>query len=237
MKRVALITGGTGGVGSALADALSASGYLVVIHCNRNKAKADEMATKLGGLFVVADVTREDSVKHMVEYAMKSGRIDVLVNAAAIYDASVIWKMPTQSFERVIDTNLKGAFLTMKHTIPIMREQGYGRILNLSSTAGEVGMFGTSAYSASKAGLVAMTRAAAKEVARFGITVNALVIGYADTGMYHRLSPEVRAQLLAEIPLGRLASLDDIAQTALFLTSPEAGYITGEAVRLTGGLS
>src|SRR5213594_4154088 len=120
MKRVALITGGTGGVGSALANAYSARGYNVVIHCNRNKAKADEMATKLGALFVVGDVTSEDGVKDIVEYAMKSGRIDVLVNSAAIYDASVIWKMPTASFERVIATNLKGAFLTMKHAIPIM---------------------------------------------------------------------------------------------------------------------
>lgn len=236
--QVALILGGTGGIGRHLVEAYRSNGYRVAIHYHDSQLVPKDQANALRDevLTVKADLRDEVQVRDMVgETARTFGRLDVLVNAVGLYDDAVVWKMEESQWDSVLDVNLKGAFLATKHAVPVMRQRNYGRVLHLSSVVGHTGVFGTSDYAAAKAGLSGFTRAVAREVIRFGITVNALVLGYVQAGMYLRLPAQLRADIERRLPIGRPADVKEVAAFALFLTSPEASYITGQEVHLNGG--
>ena len=238
---VALVTGGSGGIGKVLALALGREGFAVAINYLTNVESAEDIVREIthnGGdaMIVGGDVTSEDQVQAMVDAVTgKYGRLDVLVNNAGIYRDGTVWKMTQQMWSSVLDVNLTGAFLCTRASIPHLRKNGWGRIVNISSVVGEVGMFGTSNYAASKAGLFALTKTVAKEVARFGITVNCLALGYFDTGMFPRLEEPTRKRIINGIPLGRPGTATEVASPLLFLVSEGSGYITGQVIHVNGG--
>lgn len=234
----ALILGGSGDLGQKLVEAYASTGHRVAVHYYKSKPKAEALAERIGKdvLAVHADLRLEDQVRDMFSEVLRwSGQVDVLVNAAGLYDDAVVWKMEDPQWTSVVDVNLRGTFLATKHAIPIMRQRKYGRILHLSSVVGHTGVLGTSNYAAAKSGVAGFTRAVAREVSRFGITINALVLGYVRAGMYLRLSEDLRASIESRIPIGRPAEVQEVTAAALFLTSPEASYLTGQEVHLNGG--
>ncbi len=240
-RRVALVTGASGGIGGGLALSLGKSGYAVAVNYLSNKESAERVARGIeqqGGqaLVVQGDITKEEQVVRMVEVILGSlGSLDILVNNAGLYRDSTVWKMTEEAWKEVISVNLTGAFLCTRACVPHMRERGWGRIVNISSVVGDIGVFGTSNYSASKAGLNGLTKTVSKEVAKFGITVNSLALGYFETGMFLRLSETTRAKIIENIPLGRPGTLSEIAAPLLFLVSDLAGYITGQVIHVNGG--
>jgi 3-oxoacyl-[acyl-carrier protein] reductase len=239
--KVALVTGSSRGIGRALTLAYAREGADVIINYVRSRDKAEEVAASVKeigaqALVVQADVTREDQVRAMATEALeKFGKIDILVNNAGYYEDAAVWKMEAAVWDRVLGVNLKGTFLCTKAVAPKMRERNYGRILNISSVVGQIGIFGTSNYTAAKAGVLGFTKSVAKELVNKGITVNALALGYFDTGMFRALPAEVQQKIEGEIPLGRPGTMDEVAEPALFLTSEGASYITGQILHLNGG--
>jgi len=239
--KVAVVTGGSRGIGRALVLAYAKEGAAVIVNYVRNREKAQEVAAQVEqfgsqSLAVQADVTREDQVRALTSRALKTfGKIDILVNNAGHYEDAAVWKMEEAAWDRVLDVNLKGTFLCTKAVAPTMRERNYGRILNISSVVGQIGIFGTSNYTAAKAGVLGFTKTVAKELVSKGITVNALALGYFDTGMFRALPPEVQEKIVAEIPVGRPGTMDEVTEPALFLTSDGASYITGQVLHLNGG--
>ena len=240
-QKIALITGASGGIGKAFSLALASEGFAVGINYLTNRQGANDIASVIrrgGGdaMIVQADVTSESQVQAMVDTVVgKYGRLDVLVNNAGVYKDSTIWKMSRKTWCDVLDVNLTGAFLCTRISIPHLRKNGWGRIVNVSSVVGEVGMFGTSNYAASKAGLFALTKTVAKEVARFGTTVNCLALGYFETGMFLRLEDSTRKRVIEGIPLGRPGTMKEVAAPLLFLVSEGSGYITGQIIHVNGG--
>ncbi len=239
--RVALVTGASGGIGRIFALALGRAGFAVAVNYLSNEQGANEIASMIqhgGGkaIAVQGDVTSEDQVQSMVDATIREyGRLDVLVNNAGIYKDSTIWKMTRDTWYDVLNANLTGAFLCSRASIPHLRKNGWGRIVYISSVVGEVGMFGTSNYAASKAGLFALTKTVAKEVARFGITVNCLTLGYFETGMFLRLPESTRNKIIEGIPLGRPGTPSEVAAPLIFLVSNDSGYITGQVIHVNGG--
>jgi NAD(P)-dependent dehydrogenase (short-subunit alcohol dehydrogenase family) len=239
--KVALVTGASGGIGKAFALALGREGFAVAINYLTNEHSAKDIAREInhsGGdaMIVRGDVTSEDQVQTMINAVIgEYGRLDVLVNNAGIYKDSTVWKMTRETWCNVLDVNLTGAFLCTRASIPHLRKNGWGRIVNISSVVGEVGMFGTSNYAASKAGLFALTKTVAKEVARFGITVNCLALGYFDAGMFLMLQESTRNRIIEGIPLGRPGTMTEVVAPLLFLVSEGSGYITGQVIHVNGG--
>jgi len=163
------------------------------------------------------------------------GTVDILVNNAGVHQDSVIWKMDKNIWEEVMSTNLTGVFLCTKHVVPVMKEKGWGRIVNISSVVGQIGMFGASNYAASKSGIFGFTKAAAKEVANKNITVNCVALGYIEAGMNLRLSEEIRQKVLQEIPMKRFGKMEEVTGPVVFLCTDEAAYITGQIIHINGG--
>jgi 3-oxoacyl-[acyl-carrier protein] reductase len=185
---------------------------------------------------VKADVSKEEDVTKLVKKTVERfGTVDILVNNAGVFKDSVIWNMDVNSWSDVISTNLTGVFLCTKHMLPLMREKGWGRIVNISSVVGQIGTFGASNYAASKAGIFGFTKAVAKEVARKNITVNCVALGYTETGMNLRLPEELRQKILEEIPMKRFGKAEEVAGTVVFLCTEEAAYITGQVIHVNGG--
>jgi 3-oxoacyl-[acyl-carrier protein] reductase len=243
ITEVCLITGGTQGIGKAIAMAFARHGMSVVLNYHSNDKEAQNAVyeiyneTKIHVEAIKADVANEDQVIQMVSIIMEwFGHIDILVNNAGIFKDSVSWKMDKNDWDSVIATNLTGAFLCTKHVLPIMREQGFGRIINVSSVVAEVGVFGASNYAASKAGLIGFTKAVAKEVAIKGITVNCVALGYINAGMNLRLPEELREKIKETIPMKRFGEVEEVAAIVVFLSSKEASYITGQVININGGL-
>ena len=239
--RVVLVTGSSRGIGRGLVLAYAKEGADVVVNYLRSRDKADDVAASVEGLgsralVVRADVTREDQVRGMASKAAEEfGRVDILVNNAGYYEDAAVWKMDEAVWDRVLGVNLKGTFLCTKAISPGMRERNYGRILNISSVVGQIGIFGTSNYTAAKAGVLGFTKSVAKELVSKGVTVNALALGYFDTGMFRALPKEVQGKIEGEIPLHRPGRLDEVTEPALFLTSEAASYITGQILHVNGG--
>jgi 3-oxoacyl-[acyl-carrier protein] reductase len=240
---VVLITGGTQGIGKGIAMAFARQGATIILnyHSNDEEArKAQEeiyRATSIHVEIYKADITDEIQVEKMIATIKEwFGQIDVLVNNAGIFKDAVSWKMDKSDWDSVLATNLTGAFLCTKHVLPLMREKGFGRIINVSSVVGQMGVFGTSNYAASKAGLIGFTKTVAKEVAIKGITVNCIALGYINAGMSLRLSEELRAKILETIPMKRFGTVEEVAETVMFLSSNGANYITGEVININGGL-
>lgn len=237
----AVITGGAQGIGRTTADTLAHRGVnIVVVDVNRDaaeKAAAELREKNVQSLSVQADISKAADVKRIFDEAFSVfGRIDILVNNAGITRDALILRMKEEDWDLVLSINLKGSFLCMKECIRIMAKQRYGRIVNIASVVGAMGNPGQANYSASKAGLIGLTKTAAKEYAGRGITVNAVAPGFIVTAMTASLPENVRQEMLKAIPMNRFGEADDVANAVAFLASPESCYITGQVIHVNGGM-
>jgi 3-oxoacyl-[acyl-carrier protein] reductase len=239
--RVALVTGASQGIGRACAVRLAAAGASVAL-CARNQEKLEQVAAEIsrtGGNAIVfkMDVASEEDIKSGVRAALdKFGKVDVLVNNAGITRDQLVMRMKRADWDSVLNTNLTAAFLCIQQTIGSMLKQRWGRIINITSIFGQIGQAGQANYAASKAGLIGLTMAVAREVASRNITVNAVAPGYIETSMTAGFSPELRESILKMIPLGRPGSDTDVAAAVAFLASEDASYITGQVLNVNGGI-
>lgn len=240
--RCALVTGAGRGIGRAIAVALARAGADVAINYAGNEEaakKTEDICAAYGvkTLVIRADVSDAEACKAMVEQVKTSfGKIDILVNNAGITKDKLMIGMSETDFMDVINTNLKGSFLCMQLVSKLMIKQRYGRIINLSSVVGLHGNAGQVNYAASKAGVIGMTKSAAKELASRNITVNAVAPGMIDTDMTAVISEKAKEAMLASIPAGRAGTPEDVANVVAFLASEEAAYMTGQVVSVDGGM-
>jgi 3-oxoacyl-[acyl-carrier protein] reductase len=241
-NKVALVTGSARGIGRAIAEKMAHRGASVVIADLRAElaaATAQEIATNTGqrSLAVAVDVVNTESVKAMVERVLAEfGRIDILVNNAGITRDNLIMRMEEADWDLVLNINLKGAFNCSKAVVRTMMKQRSGRIVNIASVSGLAGQAGQANYSASKAGLIGMTKALARELGSRQITVNAVAPGFIPTDLTKDLPNELKEASMKMIPLGRWGSTEDIAAAVAFLASDEASYITGHVLSVDGGM-
>ena len=242
--KTAIVTGGTRGIGRAIVLELANRGANVAFNYSKSGDEAEKLKAEieaLGGKAIAAqcDVSKTEAAADFVSQVKDAfGTVDYLVNNAGITRDQLVLRMKEEDWDSVIDTNLKGAWNFSKAVLrPMMRNENGGSILNISSISGVVGMLGQSNYSASKAGMIGLTKALAKEVASRKISVNALAPGMVDTDIVTEMNPEYREKILAQIPLGRFATVDEIAQIACFLLSDAARYITGQVIQADGGLA
>ncbi len=236
--KVAFVTGSTRGIGLAIAKSLHAAGAKVAI-TGRDAAKAQEVAASLGAGTVgvgceISDAAQVAGAIAAVEQAL--GPIDILVNNAGLTRDNILLRLSEADWDAVLDANLKGAFLTMRAVTKGMMKRRSGRIINITSIVGIIGNKGQANYAASKAGLIGLTKSAAKEYASRGILINCVAPGFIDTDMTAALPEDARKVLLEQIALGRLGSPDDIANTVLYLASDLAGYVTGQVLVVDGGM-
>ena len=234
--RTALITGGAQGLGASMATVFAAAGASVVV-ADIDGATAEEMADSLpAALGLACDVTSEESVTAAIQATTDAyGSVDVLVNNAGFTRDASLRNLTFDDFKAVLDVHLHGAWLGIRAVADVMREQKSGSIINVSSMSGKQGNPGQTNYSAAKAGVIGMTKAAAKELGRHNVRVNAIQPGLIDTAMIQKMKPEVLESRIAEIPLGRLGQPDDVANTALFLASDMSAYLTGITIEISGG--
>jgi len=242
--RSAIVTGGSRGIGKAIVLELARGGANVAFNYSRSAEEAENLKAEVESLGLKAfaeqcDVAKTEAAADFVGKVKETfGGIDLLVNNAGITRDQLILRMKEEDWDSVIDTNLKGAWNFSKAVLrPMMRNENGGSILNISSISGVVGMLGQSNYSASKAGMIGLTKSLAKEVASRKITVNALALGLVETEMATEMNAEYRDKILAAIPLGRLGNVDEVARIASFLLSPAAAYITGQVIQADGGLA
>ncbi len=240
--QVAVVTGSARGIGRAIAEALAKRGASVVI-CDilaqEAKNTAQEIASNYGvkTLSLSFDVSKGDEVeKAFKEILEEMGRIDILVNNAGITRDALLLRMKEDEWDSVISINLKSVFLCSKEAVKVMTKQRYGRIINISSVVAFTGNPGQANYSASKAGIVGLTKTIAKEYASRNITVNAVAPGFIMTKMTEALPENVKSEMLKAIPLGRFGTVEDVANAVVFLASPLAGYITGQVIHVNGGM-
>lgn len=240
--RVALITGSGQGLGKAIALAFASEGAKIAINdISFNETKALQTVEELRqrgveAEYFPADVSQEADVNAMVEKVVAHfGRIDILVNNAGINRDGLLHKAESKNWEAVVSVNLTGPFNCTKAVLPGMRQQGYGRIINMSSLTARTGIFGTGYYATTKAGLIGLTQVTAAENVTKGITCNALAPGYIKTDMMLKYPEEQLKALIAKIPVGRLAEPEEIADAALFLAADSSAYITGAVIDINGG--
>lgn len=262
-RRVALVTGASRGIGAAIAQRLALDGYSVVLNYSSDgSAEAvatlcqelnDFAAERVQGdlaleledaadpqqfVGIQADISLFDEAKRLIgEVKERFGRLDVLVNNAGITRDGLLARMKEDAFDRVIEVNLKGAFNCLRHAAPLMMKQRYGRIISVSSVVGVAGNAGQVNYAASKAGIIGMTKAAAKELAARNITVNAVAPGFIDTAMTDALPDATKEAILSRISSGQFGTPDDVANAVSFFAQPETSYVTGQVLCIDGGMS
>ena len=242
-KTVALVTGASRGIGRAIALRLAAEGCYVVINYNGSKEKAEEVQQEIlqaGGQAHIyqCNVADFQACGEMFKDTIsKMGHLDILVNNAGITKDGLLMGMSEEDFSKVVDTNLKGTFYCIRHAARTMIKQKKGRIINLSSIVGISGNAGQANYAASKAGVIGLTKSAAKELASRGITVNAIAPGFICTDMTQVLPEQVKEKIWAQIPMGGFGDPQDVAAAAAFFASEEAGYITGQVLMVDGGMA
>lgn len=236
MKQVAIVTGGTRGIGAAICKHLQENGYQVAANYAGNEEKAKIFQDETGIKTFRFDVSNFQACQDGVTAITKEmGQVDVLVNNAGITRDGTLLKMDQESWQQVIDTNLGSCFNMAKAVFPLMKDQNYGRVINIGSINGQAGQYGQVNYAAAKSGIHGFTKALAQEGARFGITVNAIAPGYVDTDMVAAVPQEVLTKIVRRIPVGRLGKADDIARGVAFLAAKEAEFITGSTLSINGG--
>ena len=242
-NKVALVTGAGRGIGRAIALELARQGAIVIVNYNGSAHKAAEVVDEITGIggcaesvcCNVADYTAcEEMIKGILE---KYGKVDILVNNAGITKDNLLMRMSEAEYDSVLDINLKGAFNTMKHLSRNFLKQKGGRIINISSVSGVVGNAGQANYSASKAGLIGLTKSVAKELGSRGVCVNAIAPGFIHTDMTDALSDKVKEEANKLIPMGHMGNVEDVANLAAFLASEKAAYITGQVICVDGGMA
>ena len=236
--RTVIVTGGARGIGLALSHFFAGAGATVAVADVDEASLAEVLVDDLDGAIpLVADVSDSDSVNTAVEHVLAAtGRVDVVVNNAGILRDRVVWKLTDDDWQAVLGVHLTGTFNLTRAVVPAMRAAGYGRIVNVTSYTGLHGNIGQANYAAAKAGIIGFTRTTAKELAGFGITVNAISPN-AETDMVASIPPDRLAELRAEIPMGRFSAPEEACPIVGFLASEQAGYITGVVVPVDGGLS
>ena len=242
-NKIALITGAGRGIGRAIAIALAKEGAEVVINYNGSDERAKEVKQTIeenGGKASIykCNVSDFTACEAMIKDIVKEyGHLDILVNNAGITKDGLIMKMKEEDFDSVLNVNLKGTFNTIRHSARQMLKQRSGKIINISSVSGILGNVGQANYAASKAGVIGLTKTMARELGSRGITVNAIAPGFVDTEMTEVLSEEIRENACKQIILGRFGKPEDIANTAVFLASDKADYITGQVISVDGGMN
>ena len=242
-NKIAVVTGAGRGIGRGIALALAREGAMVVVNYNGSKDRAEEVVRTIeeaGGkaAAIQCNISDFEAAKEFFANVVKEyGKIDILVNNAGITKDNLMMKMSEEEFQSVIQTNLAGTFHGVKFVTRPMMKQRQGRIINIASVSGVIGNMGQANYSASKAGVIGLTKAAAKELASRNITVNAVAPGFVATEMTDVLSDSVKEAAVATIPLGRFGEVEDIAETVVFLASDKAKYITGQVICVDGGIA
>lgn len=241
--KTVVITGAARGIGRAIAYEFAKNKANIVINYHGNEAGALETkktCEELGANAIIckADVAKDEDCKCLIDTAMESyGRVDVLVNNAGITKDKLMMAMKEEDFDQVINANLKGTFLCTKYATKIMMKQRYGRVINLSSVVGLRGNAGQVNYSASKAGIIGLTKSAAKELATRNITVNAIAPGMIETDMTNVLPDKIKDAMLSQIPVARVGTGEDIANAVLFFADEKASYVTGQVICVDGGMA
>ncbi len=240
--KVAVVTGASRGIGRAIALKLASLGAAVVVNYNGSREKAEKVKQEIednGGNASIyqCNVSDYEACQNMIQSIIEEyGRIDILINNAGITRDGLLMKMSEADFDQVIDTNLKGAFNTTRFVTRQMLRQKSGRIINMASVVGVTGNAGQVNYAASKAGIIGLTKATAREVASRGITVNAIAPGFIETDMTDVLPDKVKEASVSQIPLGKFGKPEQVAAAVAFLSSDDAGYITGQVLNVDGGM-
>lgn len=242
-NKTVVVTGASRGIGRAIAIAFAKQHANLVLNYNRSEKSVEDVLKCIeaeGGkaIAVKADVSQSEEAKNLIQAAVDTfGSLDVLVNNAGITKDMLLMRMKDEEFEQVIDVNLKGTFYCLKHASNIMLRQRSGKIINMSSVVGLAGNAGQANYAASKAGVIGLTKSAAKELAMRGITVNAIAPGYITTEMTDAIPEKAKEATLQMIPLKRAGTPEDVANAAIFLASKAADYITGQVIQVDGGMA
>lgn len=241
-KKVALITGGTRGIGKAIAIKFAKNGYNLVLNYVSDRTNLEDLENEFKKynveiLFIKTDVSKFEDCENMAKQAIeKFGKINILVNNAGITKDCLLLRMTSKDFEKVIDINLKGTFNVTKSIVPYMMKKRTGKIVNISSVVGVSGNAGQCNYAASKAGIIGFTKSIAKELASRNILANCVAPGFIDTDMTSVLSDSVKENINAQIPLKRMGSSEEVANSVYFLAGEENNYITGQVLNVDGGM-
>ena len=241
MAKTAVITGATKGLGKQIALELAKDGFEIVINYRTENDSLAQMVEEINkttkAYTFKADISNFDEAKALIDFATsETGKIDLLVNNAGITNDKLLVRMSEEDFSKVIDINLKGTFNCIRHASRLMMKQKFGRIVNISSVIGLIGNVGQANYAASKAGVIGLTKSAAREMAPYSVTVNAIAPGFIKSDMTDKLTDEIKDKIKSSIPMRKIGEPKDVANLVKFLANDETGYITGQVINVDGGM-